>query len=73
MNLEIERLFTRPVTTRDGDALHRLHTDPLVIELIMQGKALTRAESDAPISISMSGTAMAMASGCSISVNRTVT
>ncbi|WP_105432659.1 GNAT family N-acetyltransferase [Neorhizobium sp. T6_25] len=51
MNLEIERLFTRPVTTRDGDALHRLHTDPLVIELIMQGKALTRAESDARLDL----------------------
>ncbi|CDN58455.1 Acetyltransferase, ribosomal protein N-acetylase (plasmid) [Neorhizobium galegae bv. officinalis bv. officinalis str. HAMBI 1141] len=51
MNLETERLFMRPVTARDGDALHRLHTDPLVVELIMQGKPLTRAESDARLSL----------------------
>ncbi len=46
MNLETERLFMRPVTARDGGALHRLHTDPLVVELIMQGKPLTPAESN---------------------------
>lgn len=47
MNLETERLFMRPVTARDGEPLHRLHNDPLVVELIMQGKPLTRGESDA--------------------------
>lgn len=47
MNLETERLFMRPVTARDAEPLHRLHMDPLVVELIMQGKPLTREESDA--------------------------
>ncbi|CDN51438.1 GNAT family N-acetyltransferase [Neorhizobium galegae] len=74
MNLETERLFMRSVTARDGDALHRLHTDPLVVELIMQGKPLTRAESDARLNLYLDeGIAMAMASGYFISVSRTVT
>lgn len=51
MNLETERLFMRPVTGRDGEALHRLHTDPLVVELIMQGKPLTRSESDSRLNL----------------------
>jgi len=51
MNLETERLFMRPVTVRDSDALYRLHTDPLVVELIMQGKPPTRAESDARLTL----------------------
>ncbi|WP_105436182.1 GNAT family N-acetyltransferase [Neorhizobium tomejilense] len=51
MNLETERLFMRPVTARDGVALHRLHTDPLVVKLIMQGKPLTRTESDARLDL----------------------
>lgn len=51
MNLETHRLFMRPVSARDGDALYRLHCDPLVVELIMQGKPPTREESDARLSL----------------------
>jgi ribosomal-protein-alanine N-acetyltransferase len=50
-NIETERLFMRPVTLRDAEALHRLHTDPLVVELILQGQPLTRAESDARLNL----------------------
>jgi RimJ/RimL family protein N-acetyltransferase len=51
VNLETERLFMRPVTARDSDALYRLHCDPLVVELILQGKQLSRDESDARLAI----------------------
>lgn len=51
MNLSTERLFMRPVTARDGDALYRLHTDPLVVELILQGRPMTREESDARLDL----------------------
>lgn len=51
MNLETERLFMRPVSARDGDALYRLHCDPLVVELIMQGKPLSREQSDARLAL----------------------
>jgi RimJ/RimL family protein N-acetyltransferase len=50
-NLETERLFMRPVTADDAEALHRLHTDPLVVELIMQGRPLTREESDVRLNL----------------------
>ncbi|WP_117194044.1 GNAT family N-acetyltransferase [Rhizobium terrae] len=51
MNLETERLFMRPVNARDGDALYRLHCDPLVVELIMEGNMPTREQSDGRLSL----------------------
>jgi len=51
VNIETRRLFMRPVSVLDGDALYRLHCDPLVVELIMQGRSPTREESDARLSL----------------------
>ncbi|RUU72702.1 MAG: N-acetyltransferase [Mesorhizobium sp.] len=50
MNLETERLFMRPIRLWDGDALHRLHCDPLVVESIMGGIRPTREMSEARLS-----------------------
>ncbi|WP_028002468.1 GNAT family N-acetyltransferase [Sinorhizobium arboris] len=51
MNLETERLFMRPLRPWDADALHRLHCDPLVVELTMQGIPPTRELSDARLAL----------------------
>lgn len=47
MLLESDRIFMRPILPSDAPVLFQLHTDPLVIKLIMNGRAPTRADSDA--------------------------
>lgn len=51
INLETERLFMRPISRWDGDALHRLHCDPLVVASTMEGIPPTREKSDARLSL----------------------
>ncbi|WP_265519623.1 GNAT family N-acetyltransferase [Nitratireductor luteus] len=51
MLLESYRVFLRPILPSDASVLFRLHTDPLVVKLIMDGRAPTRAESDARLDL----------------------
>ncbi|MEW7009102.1 GNAT family N-acetyltransferase [Lentilitoribacter sp. EG35] len=46
MQLESNRLLLRPLKQSDNEILFKLHTDPLVVELILNGKPMSRHESD---------------------------
>lgn len=51
MLLESERVFLRPIMPSDAPVLFQLHTDALVVKLIMEGRAPTRGNSDAQLSL----------------------
>lgn len=53
--LETPRLFMRPLTMSDLEDVHRLHTDPLVVQSLFSGEAPARQDTQEKVELYVRG------------------